>query len=111
MIDYVTNTLNRSATEIHGVGCFTHADRSVLLVVLTRPQAIRLQLFLKQEDPGAFVTVLNTSNIIGGGTVGYEHSYALRGGWEFFFQVRTDVIIRGEDLFRTGVALGMKMPL
>ncbi len=53
----------------------------------------------------------NTSNIIGGGTVGYEHSYALRGGWEFFFQVRTDVIIRGEDLFRTGVALGLKMPL
>ncbi len=65
--EYVTKTLNRSATEVHGIGCFTHADRSILLVVLTRPQAIRLQLFLKQHDPGAFVTVLNTSNIIGKG--------------------------------------------
>ena len=53
----------------------------------------------------------NLNDFVGGVHVGYEHSYALRGGWEFFFQVRTDVIIRGEDLFRTGVALGMKMPL
>lgn len=49
--------------------------------------------------------------IIGGGHIGYEHSYALYGGWEFFFQVREDFILRGEDLFRTGVSLGFKIPL
>lgn len=53
----------------------------------------------------------DTNSIIGGGTVGYQHSYALRYGWEFFFQVKSDVVLRGEDLFRTGVVLGMKMPL
>lgn len=53
----------------------------------------------------------DTKKFIGGGTVGYEHSYALRRGWEFFFQVKSDFIIRGEDLFRTGVALGLKAPL
>lgn len=53
----------------------------------------------------------DTDKVIGGGTVGYEHSYALRRGWEFFFQVKSDIVIRGEDLFRTGVALGLKVPL
>ncbi len=53
----------------------------------------------------------DTHRFIGGATVGYEHSYALRRGWEFFFQVKSDIVIRGEDLFRTGVALGFKAPL
>lgn len=53
----------------------------------------------------------DTDVLIGGSTVGYEHTYALRYGWEFFFQVKSDVVLRGEDLFRTGVTLGMKVPL
>ena len=53
----------------------------------------------------------DTKKFIGGGTVGYEHSYALRHGWEFFFQVKSDFVIRGKDFFRTGVALGMKVPI
>ena len=43
--------------------------------------------------------------------VGYEHSYALKQGWQLFFQVKEDVIIKGDDLFRTGVAVGVKVPL
>jgi len=48
---------------------------------------------------------------VGGVHVGYEHSYALKHGFELFFQVREDVIIRGEDLFRTGISVGVKLPL
>ena len=48
---------------------------------------------------------------VGGIQVGYEHSYALRYGWQLFFQVKEDVVIRGEDLFRTGLAVGVKVPL
>lgn len=51
------------------------------------------------------------SDIIGGGHLGYEHSYALYSGWEIFFQVREDFILRGKDNFRTGVSLGVKVPL
>ena len=47
----------------------------------------------------------------GGVHIGYEHSYALKHRWELFFQVKEDVIIKGEDLFRTGVAAGIKVPL
>ena len=53
----------------------------------------------------------DTDKLIGGGTVGYQHSYALRHGWELYFLVKSDVILRGEDLFRTGVELGFKVPL
>lgn len=48
---------------------------------------------------------------VGGIHVGYEHSYALRYGWQLFFQVKEDVVIWGEDLFRTGLAVGVKVPL
>ena len=48
---------------------------------------------------------------VGGVHLGYEHSYALRGGWELYFQVKEDFIINGEDVFRTGIVLGVKIPL
>ncbi len=53
----------------------------------------------------------DTDKIIGAVHLGYEHSYALRGGWAIFWQVKEDMVLRGEDLFRTGVTLGVKLPL
>ena len=53
----------------------------------------------------------DTDKFVGGGTVGYEHSYCLHNDWEVFFQVKEDVVVRGEDLFRTGVSVGVKIPL
>ena len=50
-------------------------------------------------------------DFVGGIHVGYEHSYALKGGFELFFRLKEDVIIEGRDLFRTGVSLGVKLPL
>lgn len=43
--------------------------------------------------------------------VGYEHSYSLKGGWALFFQLKEDVAICADDLFRTGVSFGVKVPL
>lgn len=43
--------------------------------------------------------------------VGYEHSYALKGGWALFWQVKEEVAICARDLFRTGGAVGIKVPL
>ena len=36
--------------------------------------------------------------------------YALRGGWKLFWQVKSDLMIKGKDLFRTGVVIGVKIP-
>ncbi len=65
--DYVVQEFNRSATILHGTGLFTNMDKTILLVVLSRPQAAKLNVFLRKNDPGAFVTIMNTSNIIGKG--------------------------------------------
>lgn len=48
---------------------------------------------------------------VGGGHLGYEHTFSLHRGWEVYFQVKEDVIIKGEDIFRTGVGIGLKVPL
>ena len=43
--------------------------------------------------------------------LGYEHNYVLRSGWVFFWQVKGDVMIKGADLLRAGVGLGVKLPI
>ncbi len=53
----------------------------------------------------------DTEKFVAGIHLGYEHSYVFRSGWTFYWQVKNDVIIRGADLFRTGVALGIKLPI
>lgn len=54
----------------------------------------------------------DSKDFICGIHVGYEHSFALKGGWELFFQIKEDVIIpRSSDLFRTGAMFGVKVPL
>ena len=49
--------------------------------------------------------------VIGGVHVGYEHDYNLRHGETLFWQVKEDLVINGQDLFRTGFAIGLKIPI
>lgn len=53
----------------------------------------------------------DTRKVIGAGHIGFEHSYDFRRGWSLFWQVKEDIVLRGEDLFRTGVTVGIKVPL
>lgn len=46
--------------------------------------------------------------VIGGIHAGYEHSYVMRGGWQFFWQVKTEFVINGEDWLKTGIGIGVK---
>lgn len=52
----------------------------------------------------------DTHRFLGGIHAGYEHNYRLKGGWQLYWQVKTDLMIKGEDLFRTGVVIGFKIP-
>ena len=47
---------------------------------------------------------------LGGVHVGYEQNYTLRNGMVLYWQVKSDLIINGKDLFRTGLVLGVKLP-
>lgn len=43
---------------------------------------------------------------------GWQHSYALRGGWQFYWQAGVDLMLpRRDDLFRAGVGVGLKLPV
>ncbi len=53
----------------------------------------------------------DTDRVLAGIHVGYEHNYVLRSGWVLYWQVKSDLMIKGQDLFRTGVALGFKIPV
>lgn len=48
--------------------------------------------------------------LLGGVHVGYEQNYALRNGMVLYWQVKSDLMINGKDLFRTGLVLGIKLP-
>lgn len=64
---YITGTLRRGATELHGEGAYTHEGRTVLLTVMKRHEAVQLRRFVKQVDPHAFVLIINTGEIVGKG--------------------------------------------
>lgn len=65
--NYITKTLGRGATELHGEGVYTHEGRTVLLTVVNRREAILLRMNVKKMDPRAFILITNSSEIIGKG--------------------------------------------
>ena len=53
----------------------------------------------------------DTDKFVGGLHVGYEHNFALRHGWGLFVQAKCDLTLpKREDLFRTGIVIGFKIP-
>lgn len=64
---YITSSLHRGATRLHGEGVYTHEGREVLLTVVNRKQAIMLRRFVKATDPTSFLIITNTGEIIGKG--------------------------------------------
>lgn len=65
--DFIINTLHRSATEQEAFGAYTKAEKKVLMTVLTRSEAAHLRIFLRRIDPHAFMTIVNSSEIVGKG--------------------------------------------
>jgi len=68
--DFITNTLNRSATICHAEGAFTHEKKYIVMTVLKRSQAVMLRRYVKSVEPSAFIMITSTSEIIGKGFMG-----------------------------------------
>ncbi len=64
---YIMETLHHSATLTAGEGSFTHEKRRIIMAVVNRSQAIRLQMFVRATDPHSFITITTTSEIVGKG--------------------------------------------
>ena len=67
ILDFIIHNMNRSATVEKAYGAYTHHELSVLVTVLTRRQALQLRNFLRENDPHSFITIVNSSEIIGKG--------------------------------------------
>lgn len=65
--DYITQELHGSATISQAKGAYTKKDKAVIFTVMRRNSAVRLQRFMQQNDPTAFMMITNTSEIIGKG--------------------------------------------
>ncbi|MBR6184940.1 MAG: YitT family protein [Clostridia bacterium] len=64
---YIMENLHHSATVTEGEGSFTHEKRHIIMTVVNRSQAIRLQMFVRATDPHSFITITTTSEIVGKG--------------------------------------------
>ncbi|MGN0706717.1 MAG: YitT family protein [Faecalibacterium sp.] len=67
VLDFIIEELNRSATVERAYGAYTHHDVVVVVTVLNRRQAVQLRNFLRANQPKAFITIVNSSEIIGKG--------------------------------------------
>lgn len=72
IVAFIHNELHRSATIQHAEGTYTHIDKSIILVVTKRRQAIELRNFIRKTEPTAFMMITNSSEIIGKGFRGFN---------------------------------------
>lgn len=65
--EYIVKVLKRGATIHLAKGAFANEEKVVITTVVSRKQAIALRLFIKKIDEKAFISITNTSEIIGKG--------------------------------------------
>lgn len=65
--EYIIKNLHRGATIHIAVGAFTNEEKHVITTIVNRRQAIALREYMRTIDKKAFITITNTSEIIGKG--------------------------------------------
>jgi uncharacterized membrane-anchored protein YitT (DUF2179 family) len=64
---YINLTLHRGVTRLDGMGGYSKQPRPVLLTLLEPRQAMQLKKFLAENDPTAFMSVVEASEVLGKG--------------------------------------------
>lgn len=64
---FIERELVRDATIVEAKGAFTGNNKFIILTALSPGQAIKLRSFIKENAPGAFLLISNTSEILGKG--------------------------------------------
>lgn len=65
--EYIIKNLHRGATIHLAYGAFNNDEKRVITTVVTRAEAVALRKFIREADPQSFITITNTSEIIGKG--------------------------------------------
>ncbi|MDE6586529.1 MAG: YitT family protein [Clostridia bacterium] len=64
---FILEGIHRSFTSYNATGGYTGEDKTVMLIVCNRAQALKLKLQIKKVDPHAFVILTDTNEILGKG--------------------------------------------
>ncbi len=64
---FIVETLERGATIYTAKGAYTMHDKEIVTSVMDRKEFIRLKVFIKQNDPEAFVMISNVHEVLGEG--------------------------------------------
>jgi uncharacterized membrane-anchored protein YitT (DUF2179 family) len=65
--------LERGGTYFHGKGMFTNEEKQVIYTVVSRREVAVLEQYIHSIDPDAFITVMDTSEILGEGFQSLKH--------------------------------------
>lgn len=67
IVDFIVNTLNRSATleDVHGA--YTNSQKTMIVTVMSRSQAMALRKHVHLIDPHAFMIITASTEIVGKG--------------------------------------------
>ena len=63
----IIHDLNRGGTFINGKGMYNQQEKQIIFTVVNRREVTILQEYIRRVDPHAFVTVLNSNEILGEG--------------------------------------------
>lgn len=72
IVDFIMNTLGKGATVYKATGAYKQDDKTIILTILKRQQAVELKNFIRRTQPSAFIAITNSSEIIGKGFRGYN---------------------------------------
>ncbi|MGN0141040.1 MAG: YitT family protein [Roseburia sp.] len=70
--DFITNHLKRSATVYQAQGAYEHNQKTVIITIMKRSQAVELRNYIRENQPSAFIAITNSSEIIGKGFRGFN---------------------------------------
>jgi len=70
--DFITKDLKRSATVYKAEGAYEHNQKSVIITIMKRSQAVELRNYIHENQPTAFIAITNSSEIIGKGFRGFN---------------------------------------
>ena len=65
--EFILNTMHRGFTSYKATGGYTREERTVMLAVMKRGEALKLKHHIHQTDPSAFVILTDTNEILGKG--------------------------------------------
>lgn len=65
--DKIVNDLNRGGTFLNGEGMYKRNEKSIIFTVVSRREMSMLREYINHIDPNAFVTAINSNEILGNG--------------------------------------------